>query len=341
MAKKKTSAKKKASKKVAKKAAKKPVQKTTKKTAKKAVAKKVSKKVAKKVAKKAVAKKASKKVTQKSPKKAVTKKAVTKKATKKTSQKSPKKAAAKKTTKTVAKKVAKKVTKKPAAKKAVAKKVVTKKAATKKVAKKAAKKKTKKKAAKKKFSAGAASRSVAAVAAAAEPDAAGYVIINGRRVRMISTKGFSPTKKKSSSSASTDQPVVPKVQPKRKTKMAKKELDFYRDLLLSERARLLGLVNGIEDEALRSKGGNLSNMPIHMADVGTDTFDQDLALGMAETERKLLNEINSALKRIQEKTYGVCDMTGKQIPKARLNAKPWARFTIDAARKVESGLHHQ
>ncbi len=213
--------------------------------------------------------------------------------------------------------------------------------AAKKVAKKAAKKKTKKKAAKKKFSASAASRSVAAVAAAAEPDAAGYVIINGRRVRMISTKGFSPTKKKSSASASTDQPVLPKVQPKRKTKMAKKELDFYRDLLVSERSRLLGLVNGMEDEALRSKGGNLSNMPIHMADVGTDTFDQDLALGMAETERKLLNEINSALKRIQEKTYGVCDMTGKQIPKARLNAKPWARLTIDAARKVESGLHHQ
>ena len=324
MAKKKTSAKKKASKKVAKKAAKKPVQKTTKKTAKKAVAKKASKKVAKK----ATSKKTSKKVTQKSPKKAVAKKTATKKIMKKTAQKASSKKAAKKTTKKTTKKVAKKVTKKPAAKKAVAKKVVTKKAATKKVAKKAAKKKTKKKAAKKKFSAGAASRSVAAVAAAAEPDAAGYVIINGRRVRMISTKGFSPTKKKSSSSASTDQPVVPKVQPKKKTKMAKKELDFYRDLLLSERARLLGLVNGIEDEALRSKGGNLSNMPIHMADVGTDTFDQDLALGMAETERKLLNEINSALKRIQEKTYGVCDMTGKQIPKARLNAKPWARFTM-------------
>ena len=317
MAKKKTSAKKKASKKVSKKvskkAAKKPVQKTTKKTAKKAAAKKASKKVAKK--------------------------ATSKKTSKKTTKKAAKKTSSKKVAKKTTKKVSKKVTKKPAAKKATKK--VAKKAATKKVAKKAAKKKTKKKAAKKKFSASAASRSVAAVAAAAEPDAAGYVIINGRRVRMISTKGFSPTKKKSSSSANTDQLVAPKVQPKRKTKMAKKELDFYRDLLLSERARLLGLVNGMEDEALRSKGGNLSNMPIHMADVGTDTFDQDLALGMAETERKLLNEINSALKRIQEKTYGVCDMTGKQIPKARLNAKPWARLTIDAARKVESGLHHQ
>ncbi|MBB48697.1 MAG: transcriptional regulator [Phycisphaerae bacterium] len=158
---------------------------------------------------------------------------------------------------------------------------------------------------------------------------------------MISTKGFSPTKKKSAPSASADKAPVTKAQPKRKTKMVKKELDFYRDQLLSERARLLGLVTGMEDEALRSKGGNLSNMPIHMADVGTDTFDQDLALGMAETERKLLSEINSALKRIQDKSYGVCEMTGKQIPKARLNAKPWARFTIDAARKVESGLHHQ
>lgn len=333
MAKKKTSAKKKASKKVAKKASKKAAKKPVKKAAKKAVAKKASKKVAKKATSKKTSKKVTKKVTKKAPKKAVTKK---------TAKKTSKKAAG-------SKKIAKKVTKKPAAKKAATKKAAAKKAATKKVVKKAAKKvakkvakkKTKKKAAKKKFSASAASRSVAAVAAAAEPDAAGYVIINGRRVRMISTKGFSPTKKKSSASASTDQPVLPKVQPKRKTKMAKKELDFYRDLLVSERSRLLGLVNGMEDEALRSKGGNLSNMPIHMADVGTDTFDQDLALGMAETERKLLNEINSALKRIQEKTYGVCDMTGKQIPKARLNAKPWARLTIDAARKVESGLHHQ
>jgi len=326
VAKKKTSAKKKASKKAAKK--------TVKKTAKKPAAKKAAKKVAKKAAKKAA-----KKVTKKTSKKAAKK--TTKKTTKKTAKKVTKKTA-KKVTKKVTKKVAKKVTKKVTKKttKKTAKKV-TKKAAAKKVTKKAAKKKTKKKAAKKKFSSSAASRSVAAVAAAAEPDAAGYVIINGRRVRMISTKGFSPTKKKSSSGSSTDQPLQTKAPPKRKTKMVKKELDFYRDLLLSERSRLLGLVNGMEDEALRSKGGNLSNMPIHMADVGTDTFDQDLALGMAETERKLLNEINSALKRIQEKSYGVCEMTGKPIPKARLNAKPWARLTIDAARKVESGLHHQ
>ena len=156
---------------------------------------------------------------------------------------------------------------------------------------------------------------------------------------MISTKGLTLTKKKVAPANAEDETTEVTTPIKRKTKMPKKELDQYRDLLLQERARLLGLVHGIEDEALRSKGGNLSNMPLHMADVGTDTFDQDLALGMAETERKLLNEINSALKRVEQKTYGMCEMTGKPIPKTRLKAKPWARYTIDAARKVESGLH--
>lgn len=283
--------------------AKKTTKKTAKKTAKKAAAKKAAKKPVKKTAKKAAAKKVAKKVTNKPVKKAAMK---------------------------TVKKVAKKVTKK------AAKKVV------KKTAKKAAKKTTKKAtaAALRKAAAAGNTRSVAAVAALAEPDAAGYVVINGRRVRMISTKGVTTTKKKTSSSkkvVEAEVPIAPAV--KLKTKLAKKDLDEYQVLLLQKRAQLLGLLHGIENEALRSNGGNLSNMPLHMADVGTDTFDQDLALGMAETERKLLEEIFAALQRIKDKTYGVCMMTGKQIPKARLQAKPWARYTIDAARKVESGIH--
>ncbi len=79
-------------------------------------------------------------------------------------------------------------------------------------------------------------------------------------------------------------------------------------------------------------------MPIHMADVGTDTFDQDFMLGLAEAERRRLREIDVALKRIEDRTYGVCELTGKTIPKARLDAKPWARYTIESAREVERGL---
>jgi RNA polymerase-binding transcription factor DksA len=79
-------------------------------------------------------------------------------------------------------------------------------------------------------------------------------------------------------------------------------------------------------------------MPIHMADIGTDTYDQDFMLGLAEAERRRLREIDAALGRIEDRTYGVCQMTGKPIPKARLNAKPWARYTIEAAREIERGL---
>ena len=324
MAKKKTSKKKTAKKTTKKASAGRSVaskKKTTKKTTKKVAAKKTAKKAAaKKTAKKTAAKKTTKKAAAKKTAKKTTKKAAAKKTTKKAP---AKKVAAKKT-------AAKKTTKKAAAKKT-----------TKKTTKKAAEKKTTKKvtaAALKKAAAAGNTRSVAAVAAAAEPDAAGYVVINGRRVRMISTKGITTPKKKAAAPKKVEVEQELKVQPKIKTKLPKKELDKYQTLLLQERARLLGLLDGMETEALRSKDGNLSNMPLHMADVGTDTFDQDLALGMAETERKLLAEIHAALIRINEKTYGVCEMTGKQIPKARLEAKPWARYTIEAARKVESGM---
>ena len=332
---KKTAKQAKATKKTAKKAAKKVAKKTTKKTTKKVVkkaAKKAAKKTTKKVAKKA-AKKTAKKTTKKVAKKAATKKVAKKAAAKKATKKVTKKAAAKKVAKKTTKKVAKKAAAKKVAKKATKK--VAKKAAAKKTAKKTTKKATA--AALKKAAAAGNTRSVAAVAAAHEPDAAGYVVINGRRVRMISTKGVVPTKKKAVAKKVTSSVPDPKPAVKIKTKLGKKELEEYRVLLLQKRAQLLGLLHGMENEALRSNGGNLSNMPLHMADVGTDTFDQDLALGMAETERKLLTEIYAALGRIKDKTYGVCLMTGKTIPKARLQAKPWARYTIEAARKVESG----
>jgi len=119
--------------------------------------------------------------------------------------------------------------------------------------------------------------------------------------------------------------------------LPKADLDHYRDILLKHRRELVGRVTGLEDEALRSNGGNLSNMPLHPADIGTDTFDQDFALGMAATDRQLLQEIDDAIERIALRTYGVCQMTGKPIPKARLDAKPWAKYTVEAARLVESG----
>ncbi len=171
------------------------------------------------------------------------------------------------------------------------------------------------------------------------PDANGYVIINGRRVRMMAV-AVTPvpvvTKRVRTRVKAT---AVPEPASKKtiKTKLGRKELNEYRTQLLIQRAELVGDLSAMEAQALRSGGGNPSHMPIHMADVGTDTFDQDFMLGMAETERRRLREIDAALKRIEDRTYGVCEMTGKAIPKARLAAKPWARFTIESALENERG----
>ncbi len=183
-------------------------------------------------------------------------------------------------------------------------------------------------------------RSVAAAAASRSEagDSGGYMFINGRRVRMISTKGLSIPKR---AKATPVEEVSPEAEAERiraiKTKLSESDLTKYRELLLEKRRELVGVVNVMEEEALRSSGGNLSNMPLHMADVGSDTYDQDFTLGMAEAERRLLAEIDAAIGRIADRTYGVCQMTGKPIPKARLNAKPWAKYTIEAARLVEAG----
>lgn len=92
----------------------------------------------------------------------------------------------------------------------------------------------------------------------------------------------------------------------------------------------------MEREALNPGGGtNLSNLPVHMADVGTDNYEQEFTLGLVEKDRNLLREINHALAKIQDGTYGICEATGKPIGKPRLEAQPWARYSIEHARELE------
>jgi DnaK suppressor protein len=179
-------------------------------------------------------------------------------------------------------------------------------------------------------------RSVAEAASEVKADAKGYVFINGRRVRMISTKGVPPSKRLRDNGALSSTDTQADISVKSiKTTLGRKELTHYRDLLLLKRRELVGDLDAMETQALRSGGGNLSHMPIHMADIGTDTYDQDFMLGLAETERRQLREIDEALQRIEDRTYGVCQLTGEQIPKTRLDAKPWAKYTVEAARKME------
>src|SRR5438045_9358103 len=94
----------------------------------------------------------------------------------------------------------------------------------------------------------------------------------------------------------------------------------------------------MEEEALRSaSSSNLSNLPIHMADMGTDNYEQEFTLGLVEKDRQLLREINIALAKIQNGTYGICEGTGKPIGKPRLEAQPWAKYSVEYARQLDKG----
>jgi len=101
--------------------------------------------------------------------------------------------------------------------------------------------------------------------------------------------------------------------------------------LLELRDQLTKQMNGLAKESAQEMAG----YSLHMADSGTDNFDRDFALSLLSSDQDAVYEIEEALKRIERKTYGVCELTGKPIPKARLEAIPWTRFTVDAQAQLE------
>lgn len=127
--------------------------------------------------------------------------------------------------------------------------------------------------------------------------------------------------------------------PTPKSSLKPAELEYFKGLLLKKRAELLGDVDTMEREALRKNrtdaSGDLSQMPIHMADIGTDNYEQEFTIGLIATERTTLKEIDEAMQRIVDGTYGICLGTHQPIPKARLRAKPWARYCVEYKRAQE------
>jgi RNA polymerase-binding transcription factor DksA len=121
------------------------------------------------------------------------------------------------------------------------------------------------------------------------------------------------------------------------------ELAQFKKALLEIREKLVGNVIHMEDEALGKSGheasGNLSNVPIHMADVGTDNYDRDLTIGLIQNGEDELKAIDEALEKIGKKTFGLCESEGcgKKISKARLTALPYAKLCIECQRREELG----
>jgi RNA polymerase-binding protein DksA len=124
-----------------------------------------------------------------------------------------------------------------------------------------------------------------------------------------------------------------------KTPFNKKELDRYRQILLRKRGELVGDVADLEQQALQGASGSLSHTPQHMAEQGSEAYDQALQLDLAAADRKLIREIDDALKRIEAGSYGVCELTGNPIKQERLEELPWARYSIEAARELERRSH--
>jgi RNA polymerase-binding transcription factor DksA len=258
----------------------------------------------KKPAKKAPAKKAPapKKAPVKAAKPASKAAKAVKKAPAKATKKSPAKAA-KKVTKPVAKKPALKKVAKPS--KVVAKKTAPKKPAPKKVVKPAAK---------------------APVKAAAKPSKV--------------TKAIKAKAKVASSS--NDRVLAQQFVHKPKVNKNLKLTPFLtkqRQRLLELKDTLLDAMRGVARDNLHS-GSDTSAFGMHQADAGSDAYDRDFALSMLSKEQGSLYEIDEALKRVEDGTYGVCDLCQKPIKHERLEALPFTRYTVDCQASLEKNQHH-
>jgi RNA polymerase-binding transcription factor DksA len=121
--------------------------------------------------------------------------------------------------------------------------------------------------------------------------------------------------------------------------MTQAEVNHYRRRLLALKKRLGGDLSELEEEVLRPVGGesagNLSDVPVHLADLGTENFDKELDLDLLENEEHILVEINDALARIEQGTFGRCENCQRRISKQRLDALPYARYCIRCARKLQ------
>lgn len=114
--------------------------------------------------------------------------------------------------------------------------------------------------------------------------------------------------------------------------------DLPRKRLLTLRTRLRGDVTQMTDHALNQDHAKTTSMPIDMAELGTDNFDQELTLSLLGSERIALEQIEAAIARIEDGSYGRCETCGVQIPKSRLHALPFAAQCVQCASEQENVL---
>ena len=126
-----------------------------------------------------------------------------------------------------------------------------------------------------------------------------------------------------------------------KSILSSKDLEMHRGLLLRLRDRIVDEISFLANDSLnrsqKDSSGDLSSHSFHMADQGTDNFDREFAANLLSSEQDVLYEIDEALRRIDQGTYGICEMSGKPIEKERLKFLPFARYSVAVQSEMERG----
>ncbi len=124
-------------------------------------------------------------------------------------------------------------------------------------------------------------------------------------------------------------------------KLTKKELKYFKELILEKKNQVWEEIDKISEDTLKKSqkdaAGDISGYTLHMADLATDAYDREFSLGLVTNEHRLLYEIDDALKRIEESTYGICEDCSKPISKSRLKAIPYTRFCLRCQKEKEKG----
>lgn len=115
------------------------------------------------------------------------------------------------------------------------------------------------------------------------------------------------------------------------------DLTIQRERLLALRARIHSDTVQMEDNALNKDHNHNTSMPNHMAELGSGNFDQEFTLSLMATENNALDQIEAAIERVENGSYGVCETCGEPIPKKRLNAIPYAAQCVQCASQQEEG----
>jgi len=124
-----------------------------------------------------------------------------------------------------------------------------------------------------------------------------------------------------------------------KKKLNKKDIVYFKKLILERKDEIVSEIKHISEDTLkksqRDAAGDISGYTYHMADIATDTYDREFSMGIASNERKLIYDIDDALKKIEEGSYGICEDCKNLIAKTRLKAIPYARLCLKCQEKRE------